>query len=233
MLDFVPDDSISTASSTPVPKEHIALAQQEKKYDFELKPSSSDINEIVSKIHQEFADGLEWKDISTIISQSLSFFNKFIDLTIIEKRQCLVDVLNKVIDKHDIPYLPDSITDPIIKSLIPSFVSLIIPDDIEELTPADIKSHPPSYDIDDYIANICKTFKDGFQITDLTTISKLAMQFVNSYSNINNHEKITMANTIIDFVIDNTNTPLLHDGLTDNIFKELCHSFITQFFDNI
>lgn len=144
-----------------------------------------------------------------------------------EKGEAVIKIMNRVIETTDTPFLPDKYTDLLFQSMTTPFVSLIIPDSIEELFPSTTVAGRPSDEaIQGFLDEMVETFKDGFQCRDLATVSKLTIRFVNQYPDLLLDEKSETAKSIIDYIIENTNTPRLPDFFSDPIFKSMAHPLI-------
>ena len=74
--------------------------------------------------------------------------------------------------------------------------------------------------IKDHADAILKEFEDGFQWADVFSIVPKAMEIVESVQEMTGEEKQESAEAIIDYVIDNTDTPWLPDSLTDPLLKK-------------
>ncbi len=73
-----------------------------------------------------YEDGFQWEDLFSMARLSIEFMVKYVDMSAQEKRDGAVRVINYVIDITDTPYLPDSITDPLCKAMVPPFVDVVI-----------------------------------------------------------------------------------------------------------
>lgn len=74
--------------------------------------------------------------------------------------------------------------------------------------------------IEEHAKNIMEKFEDGFQWADVFTIIPEAMEIVQEVGDMTGTEKEESALAVIDYVIDNTDTPWLPDGLTDPLLKK-------------
>ena len=106
------------------------------------------------------------------------------------------------------------------------FVSMIVPDNIDEFFPPVVEGTPSDDEVQDFISGLFESFEDGFEWADLSTVAKSSIRFVNQYPNLFLEEKEEIAKTIIDAVIDETDTPYLPDTFSDAIFKSLVHPII-------
>lgn len=74
--------------------------------------------------------------------------------------------------------------------------------------------------------SIHEIFADGFQWYDLASIMKLSLQYLNNFFSLSIQEKRLAVQEIINYVIDETDTPYLPDVFFDPIFKILVPSFV-------
>ena len=89
------------------------------------KPSPEKLMEYAKTIKAAFDDGFQWSDLAVAVQSSIEFMGSFPFLPVEEKKECVVEIVNHVIDITDTPKLPDSYIDPIFKSMVPSFVEVV------------------------------------------------------------------------------------------------------------
>lgn len=80
-----------------------------------------------------------------------------------------------------------------------------------KFTAAQIKEHADE---------ILKAFEDGFQWSDVFALVPHTMEIVQAVGGMTGPEKEESALAIIDYVIDNTDTPWIPDNLTDPLLKK-------------
>jgi len=83
------------------------------------------IADAVLHIKEAFADGFQLEDISTVLKEVTVFAEAF-TLPGDEKKALALRVANRVIDETDTPWLPDALTDPLMKKLLPNLIDLIV-----------------------------------------------------------------------------------------------------------
>jgi hypothetical protein len=74
--------------------------------------------------------------------------------------------------------------------------------------------------IEEHAAKIMEAFEDGFQWADVFDIVPQAMEIVEAVGGMSGPEKEESALAIIDYVIDNTDTPWIPDNMTDPLLKK-------------
>lgn len=72
----------------------------------------------------------------------------------------------------------------------------------------------------EHAEKILEVLKDGWQFSDLFTLIPEAMEIVEAVGDMSGPEKQEAAEAIIDYVIDETDTPWLPDALVDPILKK-------------
>ncbi|NGX56051.1 MAG: hypothetical protein K1060chlam5_00285 [Candidatus Anoxychlamydiales bacterium] len=78
-----------------------------------------------------------------------------------------------------------------------------------------------------YCANQIKNlFIEGFKWEDLAFIMNYANKFIDQYNNISNYKKRQGIITIINLLIDITDTPYLPDIIFDSIFKMIAENIV-------
>lgn len=74
--------------------------------------------------------------------------------------------------------------------------------------------------IQEHAQRAMEAFKDGFQWSDIFTLVPQVMEIVQAAGGMTGPEKEEAALSILDYVIDNTDTPWLPDNLTDPLLKK-------------
>ena len=74
--------------------------------------------------------------------------------------------------------------------------------------------------IEEHAKKILDAFQDGWQWSDLFTIVPQAMEIVEQVQGMTGPEKHATVKAILDYVIDNTDTPWCPDALVDPILKK-------------
>jgi len=79
-------------------------------------------------ILERFKDGFQWTDILGLIPEVMQLVQGLGGMTGSEKEAAALMILDHIVDETDMPWVPDSLVDPIIKkgarTLIPLFVSV-------------------------------------------------------------------------------------------------------------
>ncbi|MBN2479936.1 MAG: hypothetical protein JXA94_06885 [Parachlamydiales bacterium] len=188
-------------------------------------PTDDDIKAFAESLKEVFSDGFQFQDIAQIMHITYDQFVQPFILSAEDKRKAVLDVLFFLIDVTDTPILPDYFFDPFFKTICISFVNLIIPDEAIDSTEK-VSGFPSYQEICTFVEEIKKNFDDGFQFEDLAIVTKQTFLFVNKYIDPTNQKKATLAKSIIKDIIENTDTPLLPDEITDKIFIDLANGFI-------
>ena len=81
--------------------------------------------EAVEKIKEAFADGFQLRDLATLIGVVVSVAELF-ELTGEEKRAVAIRLGERVIRETDTPWLPDSLTDPLMIRFLPTVIDLVV-----------------------------------------------------------------------------------------------------------
>lgn len=81
--------------------------------------------EHAQKLMQAFNDGFQWSDVLTIIPQAMEIVATVSDATGEEREESAVMILDYIIDNTDIPWLPDSLVDPILKNGVRHVVPML------------------------------------------------------------------------------------------------------------
>lgn len=179
------------------------------------------------EIIEAIEDKLEWKDIPVVMEMSAKMLGHFSKLTVEMKRDCLIDVLNYVIDNTDTPWLPDRLTDPFFKAMIPPFAYIFITDDF--LAEIDFTVPQELVESKDFVGvaeMIRAKFSDGFRWSDLTFAIGAAFTFGEQLTDLSWEERGDVMIDLVDYIVDNTDTPWMPDSFSDPIFKAFAHTTI-------
>ncbi|NGX63119.1 MAG: hypothetical protein KR126chlam6_00526 [Candidatus Anoxychlamydiales bacterium] len=85
---------------------------------------------------------------------------------------------------------------------------------------------PTHEDYQKILSSLNDVFTDGFQWQDIAVIMKFSSNYLKDYFSLDAQKKKEAVLAIIDYIIDNTDTPYLPDFITDPIFKILASSFV-------
>jgi hypothetical protein len=169
-------------------------------------------------------DGLQWSDFGPMMQIALHYLDDSFYLSSEEKRKAIVQILNTVIDITDTPYLPDQFSDPVFKAMVPSFVYLVVPDYSEKLS--SLSGTLTEGGVRQYVSEVAGRFQDGLQWSDIASILRDSIHFINRFTDLSFEERKTLAKNLIDHIIDATDTPSLPDYFFDPIFKQFAHPLI-------
>jgi len=73
------------------------------------------IKEHASKAMEAFEDGFQWTDLISLVPAVMEIVGSVKEMGNAEKKESAEGILDYVIDETDIPWLPDSFVDPILK----------------------------------------------------------------------------------------------------------------------
>lgn len=79
------------------------------------KFTAAQIEEHGKKIMEAFADGFQWQDVFNIVPQAMEIVQTVGGMTGPEKEESALAIIDYVIDNTDTPWLPDNLTDPLLK----------------------------------------------------------------------------------------------------------------------
>jgi len=83
------------------------------------------VEEHAKKIMVKFEDGWQWSDLFEIIPEIMEIVGAVSDMSNEEKHESAVAVADYVIDNTDTPWLPDSLTDPILKKAVRYMIPVV------------------------------------------------------------------------------------------------------------
>lgn len=198
------------------------------------KPTEDDFKGYAESIKEIFSDGFDWSDISDIMKLALRFVSSNFTITGTEKKAAVIKIIDYLIDKTDVPYLPDFFLDPIFKAIANRFVDIVIPDTIETIIPPQkITGSFNETLVDNFINELKNDFADGFQWHDIGDVTSQSIKFVHQFVDASLDEKKQTAKDIVDKIIDNTNIPLIPDEFADPILKSIANGFIDNIIDAV
>lgn len=79
-----------------------------------------------NEIKALFDDGFQLKDVWATVSAAMEVVEQVKDLDGPEKKDTAINIINYVIDEVDIPWIPDSMVDPILKSMVPDAIEYLL-----------------------------------------------------------------------------------------------------------
>lgn len=83
----------------------------------------------VEEIKAIFADGFQFEDVIRVIGAAMEIAETYkhtVGMTGEERKALALKLIEQVIDETDTPWLPDTLTDPLLKRLAPSAIELVI-----------------------------------------------------------------------------------------------------------
>ena len=170
---------------------------------------------------------LSWSDIPVVLEMSAKMVGHISQLSVEQKRDTLIEVLNYVIDHTNTPWLPDRLTDPIFKSMVPPFANMLVSEKfITEVDFSFPQELVENQDFEGAAELLRQRFAHGFRWSDLTFAVGAAFSFGAQLDDLSWESREQVMSEIVDFVIDKTNTPWLPDRFSDPIFKAFARSTI-------
>jgi len=79
------------------------------------KFTAAQIEEHASKLMEAFEDGFQWSDVFELVPNAMEIVQAVGDMTGAEKEESALGVIDYVIDETDTPWIPDDLTDPLLK----------------------------------------------------------------------------------------------------------------------
>lgn len=79
----------------------------------------------VEELKAAFADGFQLRDLATIVRAAIEFAS-LAQLPGPEKKALAIQVIERVIDETDTPWLPDALVDPLMKRFVPDLIDLVV-----------------------------------------------------------------------------------------------------------
>ncbi len=198
-------------------------------------PSDEDLKDFALEIKNTFGDDFQWQDLAKMMNVSCEFLDAYPALNYEEKKEALITVLENVVDITDTSCLPDDFFDPLFKAMLPSFAEILFPENIDasHLNLQVLKGSPTQKVLKKYKENIVDMFEDGFEWNDLASVVYNSYRLAHQFVELSNEEKCDFTKTLLDYVVDNTDTPYLPDHYSDPIFKAIAHPFIEMIAESL
>jgi hypothetical protein len=86
------------------------------------QPDDAAITQAVDTIIRDFKGGFQWKYVTYMVEMAVKFGNQFEDLTTAERVDITKNLIDLIISKVDVPFIPDCIADPILDMIADSLV---------------------------------------------------------------------------------------------------------------
>lgn len=220
--------ALSASEETPQEKEPLVVVEN--------PAEEKDLLAFALSVCAVLEDGFQWSDIGPIVAWSIDYVNRFAHLTIEGQKADVKEIFNYIIDNTETPYLPDGFTDPLFKSLFSPFLDLAFAAFSGELHAevnplSDPTIAPTVEELKRYAYDICRTFGDGFQLEDLATVVRLAIESIEPFVTLTVEQRREAIVQIVYYVIDITDTPYLPDPWVDPIMKAMTPPFVDFILD--
>lgn len=88
--------------------------------------TAAQVEEHASKIIAQFADGFAWSDILAVVPQVMEIVQAVGAMSSEEKQASFEAVMDYIIDSVDLPWLPDSLVDPVLKQGVRLLAPMLI-----------------------------------------------------------------------------------------------------------
>jgi len=79
------------------------------------KFTAAEIQEHAEKAMEAFEDGFQWSDVFTLVPEVMEIVESVKEMTGPEKEESALAIIDYVIDETDTPWIPDNLTDPLLK----------------------------------------------------------------------------------------------------------------------
>jgi len=240
-----PASAIEQAGEVVVGNSSVSVDGKEFEYQLgapaeeKMIAQDEDLLFYAQELSQVFNDGFQWSDLSTIARLSIEFVSQFDGMTEKEQRDAVVHILDYIIDITDTPYLPDFITDPICKALVPPFIDLMISivngetwsqgaDRYGELVIA-----PTSEEVAEFTESLKPLLAKDFTWSVFFDAFKEALGFFATYSYMPTDQKKAAIYEVLAFIIDETTWPYHLDPILDPLTKAILPPVINLVMEKI
>lgn len=197
-------------------------------------PNDQDLLNCAREIKQIFDDGFQWSDLGLMVDEAMDFVEAYDGLTLDQKRNNILAIVNHVIDITDTPYLPDRIFDPIFKDIMPAFVDMAMNTFKGKLTlnlgSRTFAGVPSEELLRAFAKQIKDVYGDGFQWSDLGSTVQICVEFIAAYRDLDQEGKKKSTIDLLNYVIEMTDTPYLPDSMADPVMKKMVPSFVNLIF---
>jgi hypothetical protein len=114
--------SLAPFSATLTEKQKPTSFKEATVAEFNLEEAKAE----ASKIVELFADGFQWTDIFKVVPMVMETVEKVSGMSGEEKKASALTIINYVIDETDMPWIPDSLIDPLLKKAAPVLIELLV-----------------------------------------------------------------------------------------------------------
>ena len=90
------------------------------------KFTAAQIKEHAERVLEQFEDGFQWTDLIALVPEVMGIVEDVQGMNGPEKEESALGILDYVIDETDIPWLPDSLVDPILKKGVRHLIPILI-----------------------------------------------------------------------------------------------------------
>ncbi len=90
------------------------------------KFAAAQIKEHADEILKAFEDGFQWSDVFALVPHAMEIVESVGDMSGPEKEESALGIIDYVIDATDTPWLPDNLTDPLLKKGARYLIPLLV-----------------------------------------------------------------------------------------------------------
>jgi hypothetical protein len=197
-----------------------------------LTPTDEELHLLGELLSKTFDDGFQLTDLVIIVEGINQYLENHYLLSLSDKRDAAIKVINHIIDITDTPSLPDFYFDPIFKAFVPKLVAIMYPANKAQHTDYIISGIPSLEDAERALNGFFSQLSDGFTLDDIPPCISYVTNFASAYVELSTEEKAFAAKALLARVIDETDTPYLPDFIFDDIFKNLGNHIIDYLVKN-
>jgi hypothetical protein len=103
------------------------------------KFTAAQIKEHAEKAMEAFEDGFQWSDVFTLVPQVMEIVEEVGEMSGPEKEEAALAIIDYVVDNTDTPWIPDNLTDPLLKKGARFMIPMLI-----KASKGDLKLNLPS-----------------------------------------------------------------------------------------
>ncbi len=197
-----------------------------------LTPTDEELLLLAGHLSKTFDDGFQLTDLVIVVEGINQYLDNRYQLSLSDKRDAAIQVINHIIDMTDTPSLPDFYFDPIFKAFVPKLVAIMYPLHQPPRKDYILSGIPSLEDVERAINGFFSQLSDGFTLDDIPLCISYVTNFASAYVELSTEEKAFAAKALLSRVIDETDTPYLPDFIFDDIFKNLGNHIIDYLVKN-
>jgi hypothetical protein len=198
------------------------------------KATREDLFYLAHVLHTTYQVGFGWKDYAIMIQIGLDYLQNCTEMSLLEKREAILTLLNYVIAQTDGPFLPEETFAPLFESLLIPFIDLALEarsgvlaleaKKLEAVRPLR-EGKPTPKRLQEFTKGITNLWQSGYEWNDLAQAARVAILFLMTFEEISLEEMRVGVVDILHLLLDSATAEELPTNFNKKIFSSFTEAF--------